>query len=174
MKVLVPPRRWKMLHLSVCEAAQAKRRDTVASMDKVTHGVSFAALALLYASLLFLKSLLFILALRFAPGNRTQSTSSFCFSPHLQVEVWMWEALMYVCVLEKGTFSPRRAPDCLTQRSQTVYIISVNQSCAPRHVHAFRLCVTKTHLRDFTKLCLFKGVWKRSASADSGDSVSVN
>lgn len=46
MKVFVPPRPVENVALQrVCEATRAKRRDTVASMDTVTHGVSFAALA---------------------------------------------------------------------------------------------------------------------------------
>lgn len=157
MKVLLP-RRWKMLHFSVCEATQAKDGTQLHPWTKLLTVLALQPwLTVCFPPLPQISP--------FHPRSplcsRKQDTVNFQLLFPPPTSKWKYECgKHFVCVrvLEKRTFSPRRAPDCLTQRSQTVYIISVNQSCAPRHAHAFRLCVTKTHLRDFIKLCFFKGV----------------
>lgn len=86
-----------------------------------------------------------------APGNRTRYTSSFCFPPHFQVEVWMWEAL---CVSERvgnkdlltpscSRLSHAGEPNCLYHQHQSNLRLKI---WTHRHT---RWCVTKTHTHLF-------------------------
>lgn len=94
----------------------------------------------------------------FTPGNRTQQTSSFCFS-HFQVEVEMWEALL--CALrywKNGPPDPLVLPS-FSCRNCKLFISSTKiLPCSPKrltqkHSHTSNIYICCTHTHTHARTC---------------------
>lgn len=132
-----------------------QRGDTVASMYKVTHGVSFAALAdcMLPSSSSNLSFSSSFSALLQETGHSQLPASVFPPLPSGSVNVG---STLDVCVCwKRGASHPAVLPTVSRRGAKLLSSASITAVLHDTHTH---WCVTKTHLRDFTKLCLFKGV----------------